>query len=411
MPPEHTAAHTTMGRPMRLLNVIRSVDPTSGGIAEGLRQSVLATRAMGHVEEVLTLDAPHEDFVRSFPAPTHAIGPVAGLYGHNRRLVPWLRDNAPLYDAVVVHGLWQFHSLAVHRALRGGPVPYFIYPHGMLDPWFKHHYPLKHLKKWLYWPWADYRVLRDAAAVLFTAGEEARLAAQSFWLYRAKPAVVGYGVALGDPSLLGRAEEFTAAWPQTQGKRIVLFMSRLHPKKGGDLLIEAFAQVADHDPSLHLVMAGPDDRSGVRAGLEALAASLGVAHRITWTGMLSGSAKWSALKAAEVFALPSHQENFGIAVVEALAMGVPVLISDKVNIWREIVDGDAGFAASDTIAGTVQSLQRWLKLTEAQRSVMKLDAAGCYQQHFHMAAAARRLIDTITPHAGGVHRALPDSRR
>ncbi|MBC7955551.1 MAG: glycosyltransferase [Cytophagales bacterium] len=385
---------------MRLLNVIRSVDPASGGMAEGLRQSVLATRAMGHVEEVLTLDAPHEAWVRSFPATTHAIGPAAGLYGHSQQLVPWLRDNAQRYDAVVVHGLWQFHSLAVHRALRAGPVPYFIYPHGMLDPWFKRRYPLKHLKKWLYWPWADYRVLRDAAAVLFTAAEEARLAAQSFWLYRAKPAVVGYGVALGDPALLGSAEEFAAAWPQTRGKRIALFMSRLHPKKGGDLLIEAFAQIADSAPELHLVMAGPDG-SGVRAELEALAERLGVAHRITWTGMLSGSAKWSALKAAEVFVLPSHQENFGIVVVEALAMGVPVLISDKVNIWREIVDGGAGFAASDTAAGTVECLQGWLKLTEAQRSAMKLRAAACYQQHFHMAAAARRLIDTITPHAGG----------
>jgi len=388
-------------RPLRLLNVIRSVDPASGGMAEGLRQSVLATRAMGHVEEVLTLDAPHEAWVQSFPATTHAIGPAAGLYGHSQQLVPWLRDNAQRYDAVVVHGLWQFHSLAVHRALRNGPVPYFIYPHGMLDPWFKRQYPLKHLKKWLYWPWADYRVLRDAKAVLFTAAEEARLAAQSFWLYRAKPAVVGYGVALGDPAELGSAEEFAAAWPATRGKRIVLFMSRLHVKKGADLLIEAFAEIADSAPDLHLVMAGPDDRSGVRAGLEALAERLGVAHRITFTGMLSGSTKWSALKAAEVFALPSHQENFGIAVVEALAMGVPVLISDKVNIWREIVDGGAGFAAGDTTAGTVECLQRWLRLTDAQRGAMKLRAAGCYQQHFHMAAAARRLIDTITPHAGG----------
>jgi len=398
----HAVTPMEARRTMRLLNVIRSVDPASGGMAEGLRQSVMATRAMGIVEEVLTLDSPQDEWVRDFPATTHAIGPAAGLYGHSHRLVPWLRDNAPLYDAVVVHGLWQFHSLAVRRALRGGCVPYFIYPHGMLDPWFKHRYPLKHLKKWLYWPWADYRVLRDAAAVLFTAGEEARLAAQSFWLYRARPAVVGYGVALGDTAQLGSAEEFFRAWPETRGKRNVLFLARLHPKKGGDLLIEAFAQVADSDPRLHLVMAGPDDRSGVRAGLEALAARLGVAHRITWTGMLTGSSKWSALKAAEVFALPSHQENFGIAVVEALAMGVPVLISDKVNIWREVVDAGAGFADPDTVAGALAGLLRWLALRPEQRDAMRLRAAGCYQQHFHMAAAARRLIDTITPHARGV---------
>jgi len=400
-----TPASTTVPaqRSLRLLNVIRSVNPLSGGPAEGLRQSVAATRAMGHVEEVLTLDAPHEEWVLGFPATTHALGPAAGTYGHSRRLVPWLRENAHRYDAVVVHGMWQYHGLAVRRALHGGTVPYFIYPHGMLDPWFKQRYPLKHLKKWLYWPWADYRVLRDAAAVLFTATEEARLAALSFWLYRAKPAVVGYGVALGEPAALGSAEEFARDWPETRGRRIVLFLGRLHPKKGGDLLIEAFARVAERHPQLHLVMAGPDDRSGVRTGLIELAVRLRVAPRITWTGMLAGSAKWSALKAAEVFALPSHQENFGIAVVEALAMGVPVLISDKVNIWREIVDAGAGYADTDSVDGTVASLQRWLTLSADQRAGMKLRAVACYQHNFHMGAAARRLIHVITPHAcGGV---------
>ena len=385
---------------MRLLNVIRSVNPVHGGPAEGLRQSVAATRAMGHVEEVLTLDAPTDDWVRAFPATTHALGPVASNYGRTDRLVPWLREHACGYDAVVVHGLWQYHGLAVWRALRGGPVPYFVYPHGMLDPWFKRRYPLKHLKKWLYWPWAEYRVIRDASAVLFTADEEARLAPQSFWWYRARPAVVGYGVALGEPSTLGSAEAFSDVWPWTRGKRIVLFLGRLHPKKGCDLLIEAFARVADIDPALHLVMAGPDDASGVRAGLEALAARLGMTSRVTWTGMLTGDAKWSALQAAEVFALPSHQENFGIAVVEALALGVPVLISERVNIWREIVQCDAGFADDDTVAGTEATLRRWLDLTPSQRSVMGLQAISCYHKHFHMASAARRLIDTIAPFTG-----------
>lgn len=386
---------------MRLLNVIRSVNPAQGGPAEGLRQSVAATRAMGHVEEVLTLDAPHDPWVGDFPAVTHAVGPAASTYGYTPRLLPWLRDNASDYDAVVVHGLWQYQGLAVWRALRGGSVPYFVYPHGMLDPWFKRRYPLKHLKKWLYWPWAEYRVLRDAAAVLFTASEEEQLARQSFWLYRATPAVVGYGVALGDTESLGSAEAFAQAWPRTRGKRIVLFLGRLHPKKGCDLLIEAFAQVAASDPGLHLVMAGPDDRLGVRAGLEALAVRLGIAGRITWTGMLKGEDKWSALQAAEVFALSSHQENFGIAVVEALALGRPVLISDKVNIWREIVAADAGYADTDSVNGTVANLRRWLALTPAQRGAMGTRAVDCYRQHFHMASAARRLIDTINPHVGG----------
>ena len=383
---------------MRVLNVIRSVDPVQGGPAEGLRQSIAAARVMGHIEDVLTLDAPHDACVIGFPAPVHALGPVGSPYGRSDRLLPWLRAHAGDYDALVVHGLWQHHGLSVWRALRGGPVPYFVYPHGMLDPWFKQRYPLKHVKKLLYWWAAEYRVLRDASAVLFTADEERRLAAETFWPYRVRPTVVGYGVAYTGAAAGVDAEPFFQRWPATRDKRIVLFLGRLHPKKGGDLLIEAFAQVAARDPALHLVMAGPDDRSGVRAAWEALASRCGVAERVTFTGMLTGDAKWAALRAAEVFALPSHQENFGIAVVEALASGVPVLISDKVNIWREIVADDAGLAGNDTLAGTVDTLSRWLSLEVPRRTAMRQHAVDCYQRHFHMAAAAQRLIDTITPH-------------
>ena len=383
---------------MRLLNVIRSIDPVHGGPAEGLRQSIAVTRAMGHTEEVLTLDAPGDACVAGYPATVHALGPADSTYGRTDRLLPWLREHVGGYDAVVVHGLWQHHGLSVWRALRGSPVPYVVYPHGMLDPWFRQRYPLKHAKKLLYWWAAEFRVLRDASAVLFTAEEERRLAAQTFRPYRVRPAVVGYGVALPEAMARVDAGVFLEQWPATRGKRIVLFLGRLHPKKGGDLLIEAFARVSARDPALHLVMAGPDDRSGVRAVWEALARRCGVSERVTFTGMLTGEAKWAALRAAEVFALPSHQENFGIAVVEALAVGVPVLISDKVNIWREIVADDAGLSGSDTLAGTVATLDAWLGLELPRRAAMRQHAVDCYRRHFHMTVAAQRLIDTITPH-------------
>ncbi len=382
---------------MRVLNVIPSVDPTLGGTVEGLRQSVAVMASMGHVDEVLCLDGPDAACVSSFPARVHALGPARSHYGYSAALVPWLRRHAGEFDAVVVHGVWQYHSLAVWRALRGGPTPYFVYFHGMLDPWFKRAHPLKHLKKWLYWPWADYRVARDANAVLFTALDEQHLAAQSFWLYRVKPAVVGYGLACGVPPDEGQAARFHAAFPATQGKRLVLFLARLHPKKGCDLMIEAFARHARLDQDAHLVMAGPD-QAGLRAGLDAQVAALGIADRVTWTGMLQGDLKWGALRAADVFALPSHQENFGIAVVEALAAGLPVLISERVNIWREVVADEAGFAAPDSADGMAAMLARWHALEPDTRRDMRARATACYQRHFRMESAALRLIETITPH-------------
>jgi glycosyltransferase involved in cell wall biosynthesis len=336
----------------------------------------------------------------------HAIGPVALGFGLTGRLGHWLRLHGPDYDAVVVHGLWQFHGISVWRALHGGPIPYFVYPHGMLDPWFKQAYPLKHLKKSIYWKLAESRVINDAAAVLFTASEEARLAEQTFNPYRAKPHVVGFGIAIDAAARLGSADAFEREWPETRSKRRVLFLGRLHPKKGGDMLIEAFAQVAGADAQVHLVMAGPDDGQGTQAAWQALASKLGVADRITWTGMLSGDAKWSALRAAEVFVLPSHQENFGIAVVEALALGVPVLISDKVNIWREIEADGAGLVEPDTLNGTTSLLRRWLAIDEVQRAGMKPKAMACYQAHFHIATAAQRLIDAVTLHTRFRHAAV-----
>ena len=383
---------------MRLLNVTRSVDPGNGGTAEGLRQSIAASAALGHLEEVVTLDPGDAPGVRDYPAPLHVLGPAATKYGYSDRLVPWLRERAASYDAVIVHGLWQYQSLATWKALRHGRVPYVVYPHGMLDPWFKERYPLKHLKKRLYWRLAERRVLRNAAAVLFTTEEEARRATLSFRGYQANSVVVGYGINVDASARVGSAADFFARWPRLRGQRVVLFLGRIDEKKGCDLLIKAFARVAALEPRLHLVIAGPGESSPLARAHAALATSLAVADRITWTGMLTGTDKWSALHAADVFALPSHQENFGVAVVEALAVGLPVLVSDKVNIWQQIVSGGAGFSAPDDVDGTTTLLQRWLALSLEQRVAMQQAAVRCFRQHFDMEVAVSRLIRTIALH-------------
>jgi glycosyltransferase involved in cell wall biosynthesis len=361
---------------------------------EAARQSGLRLLEMGHRVELVTLDDPAAPYVAAYPLPVHALGPGAGRYGYSPRLVPWLLSHAHMYDAFVVNGLWQYHSLAAWRALTRLRQPYYVFTHGMLDPWFKHTYPLKHLKKWLYWPWAEYRVLRDAASVLFTCEEERLLARQSFWLYRAREQVVAYGTQTPPQDGERLRECFFAAHPHLRGKRIVLFLSRIHVKKGCDLLIQAFAGAAAKDKTLHLVMAGPD-QTGIVPGLQAMAQAAGVAERISWPGMLQGDAKWGAFYAAEVFALPSHQENFGIAVAEALGCGLPALISDKVNIWREIATDGAGIVEPDTLEGTSRALQRWLALEPAQRREYSDRAATSFRRHFTVDAMANSMLNAV----------------
>src|SRR5262245_12335410 len=374
---------------MRILRAIRSVNPEVGGPIEGIIQVSGALKALGHEVELLSLDAAGDPWVQNSMLPVHAVGQGGRNYGYAPRYQRWLRAHHAEYDAIVVSGLWQFHSYGTWRALRQWAVPYFVFPHGMLDPWFKRTYPLKHLKKWLYWPWAEYRVLRDARAVLFTCEEERRLARDSFWLYRCRERVVNYGTA-GPPGDRGRQRElFQARYPELRGQRLLLFLGRIHPKKGCDILVQAFANLivhSAHRPGCerwHLVLAGPD-QIGWQRQLEAQVQRLGLSGRVTFTGMLTGDEKWGALHSADLFVLPSHQENFGIAVVEALSCGLPVIVGTGVNIWREIVEDGAGWVCEPKAEPLAQILHWWNDTKDEDRAAMRVRARDCFARRFEI---------------------------
>ena len=360
-------------------------------------QLAAAAVRLNHQVEIVTLDGPGSPWIRAEPYAIHCVGPGSLKYGYAPGFIPWMRRNVARFDAVVVNGIWQFHSFGTWCALRATAIPYYVFPHGMLDPWFKRRYPLKHAKKLLYWPWAEYRVLRDARAVLFTSEEERRQARQSFERYRANEVVVNYGSPGVSGDARAQRELFLEQFPEVRGKRALLFLGRIHPKKGCDLLIEAFAALARRHPALQLVMAGPD-QVGVQAQLMRLAERLGVARAVTWTGLLRGEVKAGAFRAAEAFVLPSHQENFGIAVAEALSCQLPVLISNKVNIWREIVADRAGLVADDTLAGTEQLLRNWLALGSLERQAMADNAARCFSRRFHIDIAAVNILLLFAQH-------------
>jgi glycosyltransferase involved in cell wall biosynthesis len=379
---------------LSVLRLISSLKPSGGGPAEGVRQITPHLAALGVSTTVASLDPAQAPWLQDESFRTVGLGPVASGYGYKRGLPAHIRTLAQQHNVVIIHGIWQYHAFATWRALRGTGIPYFVYPHGMLDPWFKHTYPLKHLKKWTYWPWADYRVLRDASAVLFTTEQERLLARQSFWLYRANERVVGYGTTTPPGNGTKQRVLFLAQFPELRGKRILLFLSRIHPKKGVDLLIKAFAAVATSDPQLHLVLAGPD-QVGMQASLQRLAADLGIADRITWPGMLSGDLKWGAFHAAELFCLPSHQENFGIVVAEALACSVPVAIAEPVNIASEVAAAGAGLVHIDTISGTTASLRQWLAMTEHERLAMASQALELFRAKFDFGSVAANLLPIL----------------
>ncbi|MEZ5415262.1 MAG: glycosyltransferase, partial [Opitutaceae bacterium] len=213
-------------RPLRILRVVHTLRREAGGPSESVLRSSAALSALGHAIEIATADASGT----TPPANTDfRFHPLGGFDGDTFK--SWLKQAHARFDTVIVQGLWQA-GWAVRQTLAGTNTPYLVFPHGMLDPWIARTYPLKHFKKQLYWWWREGRVLRDAAAVCFTCEEERRLAQKTFIPYSAHERVVAYGTAAPTANLDTLRAAFMARFPALSTRRFVLFLGRIHEKKG-----------------------------------------------------------------------------------------------------------------------------------------------------------------------------------
>lgn len=405
---------------MNILHAIPSMDPAQGGVAQAVRNMVPALGGLGVSNEIMSFDATDAAFLGRDSFPIHAIGPARGGYGYCPALKPWLTANLHRFDAVIAHGLWQHHCAGTwsvivrHRrklaasqvgGIVAAPLPrFYVMPHGMLDPYFQKapgRY-LKALRNTVFWKLIEARAVNGADGVLFTCTEELNLAREPFRPYCPRRELeVGLGIEAPPPLHQNMALAFAERCSEVAGRPYLLFLSRLHEKKGADLLIRAYLRLRATHPERILpvlVMAGPGLDTEYGRELQRLAtsqaASMGGGQpSILFPGMLSGDAKWGALYGCEAFVLPSHQENFGIAVVEAMACGRPVLITRQINIWRECESG--GLVAEDTEAGTLEQLTRWLALSPQQQRALGDAAQAAYRVNFEVGEAARRLKEAL----------------
>ena len=380
------------------------MDPQRGGPCQGIRNLATQMSKAGNTIEVVCLDDPHSDYLAKETLRVHALARGRGSWNYHPQLLSWLKGNLPRFDVIILNGLWQYPGYALFRvAGHTGMPPYFIFPHGMLDPWFQNA-PERHLKaarNWLYWKLIEQRVIRNASALLFTCTEEMRLAQKTFHPFRPKREInVGYGVARPPDCHGNMRMAFGVSCPELGERPYLLFLSRIHPKKGIDLLLKAYGSLCRSRGGSSLpkiVIAGPGMETSYGQNMQKLGDELCPANSIFWPGMLTGDAKWGALYHCEASLLPSHQENFGITVVETLACGRPVLISDQVNIWREIREAGAALVQKDSVAGTTQLLAEWFNLPAEARGHMAARAKTCFQRSFSIESAARSLLAAITP--------------
>lgn len=342
---------------MRIEHLIHSLDPRTGGVFSAVDKLSIALREKG-VDSVLVANP---EQVSSSPQ-----------------------------TMLVAHGLWQWPGVRALQIFQASGTPYLVYPHGMLDPWFKRTYPLKHIKKQLYWWWRQGRIMHNARAVCFTTEEELRLARGTFSPYQCRQKVTGLGVNEPPRDKEAQVSEFFARFPQLQGRRILLYLGRFHPKKGLDDLIRAWRSSHLRDGEV-LVLAGPLDEK--TSWLEKLQALAGGDSSIFWTGMLEAHLKWAALRAADALILPSHQENYGMVVAEACSVGRPVYLTNKVNLWREIKDSEAGKVEEDTFEGIQNLVGQWAAIPAHN---LCENARRCFEQKLHISQAADSLLHILT---------------
>ncbi|WP_114751763.1 glycosyltransferase [Pleomorphovibrio marinus] len=413
---------------MRLLHVIPQMDPVMGGVCQAVRNIIAGLTDLGVSNEVVSLDGPGSELIYGDSFTLHSMGPGKGPWCYSKELVPWLINNFACFDAVIVHGLWLFHAYAVRKAYTmafkdcsSRKLPkIFIMPHGMLDPYFQQARgrKLKAIRNWFYWKLIEKHMVNDAAGLLFTCKEELQLARHSFSPYRpCQEVVVGLGVNEPPVFLPTMKQAFLEKCPELQNRPYILFLSRIHEKKGVDILVEAFSEIlhfkelekgtltaggidgtseTENDNLPILIIAGPGIESPYGRKIQKRIYGDELLKKcIFFPGMLTGDAKWGAFYGCEAFVLPSHQENFGIAIVEAMACAKPVLISDQVNIWREIADDGAGLIARDTTEDFRNELVRWWSLKEVEKLQIGQLALSCFRKNFSVVSASKNLLRNI----------------
>ena len=348
---------------MRILHVIASIAPRYGGPSNAVVRLCREMARLGHDVAIFTTNV---DGKENLDVPLERMVEMDGFqiryspiqwpryYGFSLPFGRALAKNISRFDIVQIHSIYNFHTLAASHYCRKFNVPYLIHPHGSLDPYLiaRHR-----VRKWIYTSLFLQRDLDHAAAIRFCTQEEMQLT-ESIGI-KAPGVVVPEGVDPSEFSHLPARGSFSHKYPEVRDKKIVLFLSRVNFKKGLDILARAFGEVARKRKDVYLVLTGPDNE-GYGTKVRAWLREEGALGRSLFTGMLSGQEKLAALRDSDIFVLSSYTENFGIAVVEAMACGLPVVISNKVNIWRDVNDAGAGIVTNCESHEVAEAIMRLL---------------------------------------------------
>jgi len=373
----------------RLLHVLPSLDIRSGGplrLVVDLAERALAFGLDSEIVGTGSLDLP------DCPLPNERIhwcpAALPGTYAYSPALNRWLRSNLGRFHAVLIHGAWTYAALAAARECRRRGTPYGVVPHGMLEAWAVNGQGIrKAWKKRIYWRLFERQVYHSARCILFASRREQQQSLPVFALPPRQAVLPVYGVESDVPPVRHPANPVLERPAQ---QRWALFLGRLHPKKNLDFLLRAWRE-ADLTEDWRLIVAGPGEPDYLKL-LKTLVAELELDARVRFVGLVSGADKAYLLEQAEWFLLPSRQENFAVAVLEAIAHRCPVAISDCVGL-AESFPPDAEILPLE-LPAWVEFLRRRMPDAAWRQRRLETDRERLLER-FEMNAVARAWAETL----------------
>ena len=380
-----------MKKKVKILRIIRTLNPKYGGPAVAIIDNSLNLVEKKFDVDIVTGDSNYSNFFNSNKIKIFNLGPSIGDYGFNFKLLFWLIKNKKKYDKFIIHGLWQFYTLLARLIIKKN---YFVFTHGQLDPFFSKQL-LKKIKKKLYWYFIEKKNLMEAKSILLTSINEKKTLNKTYVNTRGiKTTVVNYGILYPKINLNFSKKLFLKKFSFLKNSDFLLYLGRFHQKKGCEILINSIKKIKDQDIKVKVIMAGPSNE--YKKKLINLANKLNLNDTIYWTNdHLTNYLKWGAILNSEAMLLASHGENFGVSLVESLSMSRPVITTNKVNIFKDIENSDAGFISKNNINSFAENIKKFLLLNKNEKKKMRINANKCFNKYYNLKFNQKEFIKIL----------------
>ena len=374
---------------IRILRIIHSLDPNFGGPQNAIIDHTYSLIKAGIKVDILTNGfnnfKKHKN-INIFYMGNHYLGD----FGFNLNLFIWLFKNKKNYDYFIIHGLWSFYTLIARILLAK---KFFVFTHGQLDPFFSRNFKKKFKKK-IYWYLIEKRNLLNSKSLLLTTNEEKKLLNRTYVNTDGiKKELVKYGISKKKINKRYAKNIFFKKFPKLKSQEFLLFLGRFHEKKGCEILIKSLKKLIKLKFRYHILLIGPE--SAEKNRLRLIAKKNGVNNYLHWSESIHGDLKWGAILNSKAMVLSSHGENFGVSLVESLSLSKPVITTNKVNIYKKILNYKAGFVSNNTVSDYSKILLNFNNLSNKKIQQMSFNSFKCFDENFNLSKKDRSFYNLI----------------